>query len=452
MEPVVDQLGRDGYVVQKVDIDQNGQLAAKFGVQAVPTFIVVERGVEVDRVTGSTTIERLKMKLRQKSGDEQPRESFREKLKSRGNAKSKPSEKPKAERQPSPAWRYENPVGHRAAVVRIYCKDTERVSSIGSGTLVRWGAKRIVVLTANHVIKDAKSIIVELFNKKTYRAKVLKFDATWDCAVLELTGLPAGVECVNLELGDPAMQQEGNRLESCGYGPDGKLAANSGLFLGYKRSTATPNGPDDWFEISGHARQGDSGGGVFNAKGNLVGVLWGTDGKVVVGVQAGRIHVLLDSAIEQRAYWPLNRAATVDPSHYTALQFMQRNPTPAKPLMPIEDLPAYNSGGGTCGPNGCPLPGPAAETIDETAASKKPLLPWRGDTQARDDSQDARIEALIRLGEQKAREPAAQPPERGVVVEVGPPAKKEPSPVGVVLCLLAAVVAGFVFFYGVQKK
>jgi hypothetical protein len=91
--------------------------------------------------------------------------------------------------------------------------------------------------------------------------------------------------------------------------------------------------------------------------------------------------------------------------------------------------------------------------MDETAAgAKKPILPWRGDTQARDDSQDARIDALIRLGEQKAREPAVQPPERGVVVEVGPPAKKEPSPIGVVLCLLAAVVAGFMFFYGIQKK
>ena len=71
-------------------------------------------------------------------------------------------------------------------------------------------------------------------------------------------------------------------------------------FLGYKRSTQTPNGPDDWFEISGHARPGDSGGGVFNQRGRLVGVLWGTNGEVVVGVQAGRLHLLLDSALPER--------------------------------------------------------------------------------------------------------------------------------------------------------
>ena len=42
------------------------------------------------------------------------------------------------------------------------------------------------MLTARHVVADAKKIVVELFNKKTYKARVLKVDAVWDCAVLEL--------------------------------------------------------------------------------------------------------------------------------------------------------------------------------------------------------------------------------------------------------------------------
>ena len=142
-------------------------------------------------------------------------------------------------------------------MVRIYCEESDaRTRSIGSGTLVKWGGK-VVVLTARHVVKDAKKIIVELHDKRTRRAKVVAVDAVWDCAVLELDGGPIGVEPAEVERGEAAMQVAGNRLESCGYGPDGRLACNSGLFLGYKRSAETPDGPDDWFTISGHARGGD---------------------------------------------------------------------------------------------------------------------------------------------------------------------------------------------------
>ena len=104
-------------------------------------------------------------------------------------------------------------------------------------------AEKIVVLTARHVIADAKKIVVELFNKKTYKARVLKVDAVWDCAVLELDGKPDGVRRRKSSLAQEAMQREGDRLESCGYGPDGRLAVNTGLFLGYKRSTRDPRRP-----------------------------------------------------------------------------------------------------------------------------------------------------------------------------------------------------------------
>ena len=246
MAPAVDALARSGYAVQRINVTENRELAARFNVTAIPCFVVVDGNREVDRVVGLTTVERLKLKLRR-----QPAPNKREAKKGR----------------PHPAWRYERAAGYRAAVVRIYCQDDAHTRSIGSGVLVRW-EKRIVVLTARHVVQDAKKVLVQFHTRRTCYARVLKTDLVWDCAVLQLVGPPpSDVRPADVEMGDAAMQHQGSRLESCGYGPDGKLACNTGLFLGYKRSTQAKNGPDDWMEISGHARSGDSGGPIFDRQG-----------------------------------------------------------------------------------------------------------------------------------------------------------------------------------------
>jgi hypothetical protein len=406
------------------------------------------------------------------------------------------------ERRPHPAWRYEKPVGHRAAVVRVYCQDDVRTRSIGSGTLVRWGANKVVVLTARHVVQDARKIVVELHNKKTHKARVLKVDAVWDCAVLGVVGKPEGVAPAELELGDAAMQKEGSRLESCGYGPDGRLACNTGLFISYRRSTKTPNGPDDWFEISGHARQGDSGGGIFNQRGRLVGVLWGTNGEVVVGVQAGRIHVLLDEALADRhdatepgdcpnfranengtvpfeAEPPANngqerqggcgcpggcrpRGPTVFPRSYRPLQFSPRHPTPPKPSQDLTDLPMP----GDCpdsrvSENGTvpfsPMPGP--ESAPEEASAKKPgtnVLPWRGKAEQRDadiaERQRQLLDALeadrqARLESQR-QATTQERPATASRDETG----SDMTPLGAGLCVLGGIAIGFVIYFSAQKQ
>lgn len=198
--------------------------------------------------------------------------------------------------RPTPAWRYERAAGHRAAVARIVCYDRDGSKSIGSGVLVRYRG-RLVILTAWHVIQTARRITVWLATGRWYDARVLHTDSTWDCGVLDI-GRPQGVEPAELEFGDAAHPGRSDRLESAGYGGDGRLAVNTGFFLGYS-SPSRSGGPADWMRLSGYARQGDSGGPIFNARGRVVGILWGTNGREVVGTQAGRLHRILAAAVEK---------------------------------------------------------------------------------------------------------------------------------------------------------
>lgn len=408
MAPAIEGLEREGYAVQRINIDEQPDLASRYQVTSIPCFVIVHQQREIDRVTGMTSVERLKIKLQRK-----------------------PAAKPSDPGQPNPAWRYEQPTGHRAAIVRIYCQDTATTQSIGSGTLVRWG-KRVVVLTARHVVQDAKRVVVEFFNKQTRQVKILKADAIWDCAVLDpgqadADGTFDGVQPVELEYGDAAMQQEGNRLESCGYGGDGKLACNTGLFVGYRRSTQAANGPDDWMVISGHARQGDSGGGVFNAAGRLVGVLWGYDDGLptkqrpqrepptVSCVQAGRIHIVLDDSL----------------SAYQQQAILQRSPT-------------------------APRTGPLIPVPAEAGLGDKPKkLPWRDGSEQRDRTQMDQIDRLIALEELRAAR-EAQAAQAAIAAAEKPTEEAKPednaSPLIAGLCILVAVIAGFVVYFSTQKN
>jgi len=59
MEPAVHALAAKGYPVRKVNIDRNRALAAKYGVDRIPCFVMLVDGKVVDRVVGGTTQSRL---------------------------------------------------------------------------------------------------------------------------------------------------------------------------------------------------------------------------------------------------------------------------------------------------------------------------------------------------------------------------------------------------------
>lgn len=281
------------------------------------------------------------------------------------------------ERQPHPAWRYEKYAGRYASVVRIRCDLGGGNGALGSGVVVRWGA-RVVILTAKHVVAGARKIIILPYTRRSYGARVLVVNA-WDCAVLQTDQAMEGVTPAEVATPAESVFVDGDRFESCGLGAEGsQLAVNTGRFIGYRRSARRIDDHDDWFEISGPARQGDSGGPIFNKNGRVAGVLWGTNGNVVVGVQVGRLTEVLNEAVTQQA---------------------ARNPTPYDGWRP-------------------------AEEIDETSN-----LPWRKgveDKLGAIDRNQAEINQKLNMilqGQQQQSPTAVAPP-----VPVAPPvAEKKPA-------------------------
>lgn len=177
-------------------------------------------------------------------------------------------------------------VGAHPAVVRIV-SHTIGSKCYGSGTLIEQDGGAIV-LTCAHLFRDGPGPIQVTFaDGGSLEATLIGRDNAWDLAALRLGTTPA-VTPVAIAAVHP---KPGETLTSCGYGSDGRYWCNRGRVLGYARTSNTTT--YETLELSGSARDGDSGGPVFNASGELVAVLWGTDGRMVGGTYCGRVRKFL---------------------------------------------------------------------------------------------------------------------------------------------------------------
>ena len=62
-KPVMNEIKSEGYHVEFIDIDMLTDLAQQYNVRSVPTVVIEEDGVEVDRLVGSVPKQALLNKL-----------------------------------------------------------------------------------------------------------------------------------------------------------------------------------------------------------------------------------------------------------------------------------------------------------------------------------------------------------------------------------------------------
>jgi hypothetical protein len=175
------------------------------------------------------------------------------------------------------------------AVVRIIVPERGS-TSYGSGTLVDTNGDHGLVVTNWHVVSDAASPPTVLF-ADGFRslAHVVRADRDWDLAALVIWR--PNVEPVPLANEPP---RPGELLAIAGYG-QGPYRLASGRCTNY----LAPNTrlPREMVELAAVARQGDSGGPIFNRRGELAGVLWGEGNGFTTGSYCGRVRQFLSSVV-----------------------------------------------------------------------------------------------------------------------------------------------------------
>ena len=214
------------------------------------------------------------------------------------------------------------------AVVRVISPERDG-TSLGSGTLIDVSQSHGLVLTNWHVVRDAAgNVIVSFPDGFQSPGYVLKMDRDWDLAAVAIWRPHVAPVPIAKEAPRP-----GEMLTIAGYGA-GSYRAISGPCTEY----LSPGGnlPYEIVELHAAARHGDSGGPIFNGRGELAGVLFGEGGGDTSGTYCGRVRLFLSSIGQGAAPQYASTGAAASPPQPLP------QPGPRQEAASIAAAPAYN--------------------------------------------------------------------------------------------------------------
>ncbi len=349
MIPIVDRLTEQGYPIRKVDVNRERDVAERFGITSIPTFVLLVNGREVMRKTGATEeaqlrrmvqqIPELERELAEQSRRRQPETKIADAgsgiavdlgsaESTLGDARTLPPTKPPVEKSKprfgipflqgkkdpakvaaageAPVFRGQDPAldrtvpakadGPMAASARLRVKDRTG-SNVGSGTIISVQAGHALILTCGHIFRHLGQdgmVEVDLFderrNPRVYAGKVVKFDLASDVGlvVIQTDEALATVPLANHDY----KLTTGEKVVSIGCG-GGELPSKEELAV---TAINRYDGPEN-IECTGLPVQGRSGGGLF--RGNMiVGVCIAADPDNRRGVYSALkpIHKLVEAA------------------------------------------------------------------------------------------------------------------------------------------------------------
>jgi len=147
-----------------------------------------------------------------------------------------------------------------------HCRVSVSDGSTGSGTLIAVDPSGGFILTCAHLFdRSTSGIVVTFADGARFAARLAAIDRAHDLAALAI-GRP---HFQPLAVSD---EEPSGTLTACGFGADGWFRCIRGAIVGQALAAGATH---PCLAIAGTVRPGDSGGGVLNARGQLVGVVWG---------------------------------------------------------------------------------------------------------------------------------------------------------------------------------
>ncbi len=300
MAPTVERLAATGVAVRKVDGQAEPQLAQRFNVTSYPTFIAVRDGQEVGRVVGATSYDDLARLVGPPSGptfsrvnDVVPAVRTLEPRTVGGDLGPGQAAPPTAEQ-----------LALVGAAVRLTVEDPAG-RSFGTGTVIDAREGEALVVTCAHLFRneqgqpqtDTSRMKAEFYAPSpngpqvTQQSGVVLLSYDFDSDVALVSVRPQSPVPAVKVAGSTASIVVGDAISTVGC----DLGANPSVRTGQLVSHNPTHRPAN-IVATGAPIQGRSGGGIFNSRGELIGVCFGSDEKANEGLYATleSVHAQLD--------------------------------------------------------------------------------------------------------------------------------------------------------------
>ena len=163
------------------------------------------------------------------------------------------------------------------SVVVIRAKGSEltvagevRFTETGSGVLISADGK---VMTAAHVVAQMNDISVEFLGGETVAAKVVASEPAADLSLLQLESVPAGARVAKMANSDTVRVGDPVYIVGAPYGLSYSLSAGI-ISARWAPNTVYKSMPlAEFFQTDATINTGNSGGPMFNAAGDVVGIV-----------------------------------------------------------------------------------------------------------------------------------------------------------------------------------